>query len=120
MIDQHNFSPPSQQTHFLVSGGGRGITAANAIALAEAFRSRFTLIGRSEILRTEPDWAVGNTGEPELKKAALEHYLGTGKKLTPKEVDRKVNRISLNCIRNNLKGISIKSGFINDYLMYTG
>ena len=52
-------TPPTKDTHFLVSGGGKGITAENVIALAQAFQSRFTLLGRSELLAEEPEWAVG-------------------------------------------------------------
>jgi len=85
-----DYSPPSEQTHFLVSGGGKGITAINAIALAKAYRSRFTLVGRSELIVEEQSWAHELSDEASLKKAALDHQIGEGLKPTPKEIDRVV------------------------------
>jgi len=88
-----DYSPPTKASHFLVSGGGKGITAANTIALAKVYQSRFTLVGRSELLTDEPSWAEGHGDEAGLKQAALDHFQNTGQKLTPRELGRKVNRI---------------------------
>ena len=71
-----HYSPPTEKSHFLVSGGGKGITAANTIALAKAYQSRFTLLGRSELIKTEPAWAHGLEDETALKQAALESFPG--------------------------------------------
>ena len=87
------YSPPTEKSHFLVSGGGKGITAANTIALAGAYQSRFTLLGRSELIKTEPSWAHGLEDESALKQAALNHFQAEGQKLTPKEIGWEVKRI---------------------------
>ena len=92
-MSKFHYSPPTEKSHFLVSGGGKGITAANTIALAKAYQSRFTLLGRSDLIKTEPTWAHGLEDESELKQAALKHYQAEGQKLTPKEIGRKVKRI---------------------------
>ncbi len=88
-----NYSPPTENSHFLVSGGGKGITAANTIALAKAYQSSFTLLGRSELIKTEPAWAQGLEDESALKQAAVNHYQSEGQKLTPKGIGREVKRI---------------------------
>ncbi len=92
-MTERNYAPPTKETTFLVSGGGKGITAASAIALAEAYQSRFILLGRSEQLEEEPGWAQGMLEEAELKRSALEHLSAQGDKPTPKLVDREVKRI---------------------------
>jgi len=105
------YSPPTEKSHFLVSGGGKGITAANTIALAKAYQSRFTLVGRSELINTEPAWAYGLEDESALKQAALKHYQAEGQKLTPKEIGREVKRIlSSREIHDTLEAIDNAGG----------
>ena len=87
-------TPPTKDTHFLVSGGGKGITAENVIALAQAFQSRFTLLGRSELLAEEPEWAVGQETEPDLKQNLLSHSQARDESISPKEMDREVRKIT--------------------------
>jgi NAD(P)-dependent dehydrogenase (short-subunit alcohol dehydrogenase family) len=111
-----HYSPPTEKSHFLVSGGGKGITAANTIALAKAYQSRFTLLGRSELIKTEPAWAHGMVDESALKQAALKHYQAEGQKLTPKEIGREVKRIlSSREIHETLEAIN-KAGGKADYV----
>lgn len=86
-------SPPSNATHFLVTGGGKGITAESAIALAAAYQSRFTLLGRSELLVEEPGWSNELEDQRNLKSAALEHFKTEGRKVSPKQIDQEVNRV---------------------------
>ena len=85
-------SPPTKDTHFLVSGGGKGITAENVVALAEAYHSRFTLLGRSELLNHEPDWALGRITDSELKQSLLDHSQSKNEKLTPKKMVQIINQ----------------------------
>ncbi len=87
------YSPPNKKTHFLVSGGGKGITAANVIELANTYHSRFTLIGRSELMKLEPEWSTNLEDESALKKAALDYFKKTDQKLTPKEIGQVVGKI---------------------------
>ncbi|WP_434600070.1 beta-ketoacyl synthase N-terminal-like domain-containing protein [Streptomyces sp. A5-4] len=56
----------------LVTGGGQGITAWCAIALAERYRCELLLLGRTP-LDEEPAWAHGQDGEEELARAFAEH-----------------------------------------------
>ncbi len=106
-----DFTPPSKQTHFLVTGGGKGITAENAVALAKAFHCRFTLVGRSQVLEQEPAWAANLEDPTDLKHTALEYFRDQGQQLRPREVDREVNRIlSSREILHTLKRISQAGG----------
>jgi len=89
------YSPPSETTHFLVTGGGKGITAVCAAAMARAFRCRFTLLGRSQLLSEEPGWAQGLDEEAALKGAAAKHFQAQGK-ASPREIAREVNRVLSN------------------------
>jgi NAD(P)-dependent dehydrogenase (short-subunit alcohol dehydrogenase family) len=111
-----DYSPPTQETHFIVSGGGKGITAANAIALARAYHSRFTLLGRSELIKTEPAWAHGIADESNLKQAALNHFQNTGQKTTPKELGNEVNRIlssrEIQQTLDEIEAVGGKAGYI--------
>ena len=92
-MEPNMYKTPSRETHFLVSGGGKGITAECAVALASAFQSSFTLIGSSQLLNAEPDWAVGQDREKDLKKALLQFYQSKEIKLSPKEMDREVRQV---------------------------
>ena len=92
-MDQNSFTPPSPDTHFLVSGGGKGITAENAIALAKNFQSRFTLLGRSDLLDKEPDWSQAVDSEADLKQNLLNSFQANNKKITPKEMEKMIRQV---------------------------
>ena len=92
MITEVN-SPPTKHTHFLVSGGGKGITAENVIALAEAYHSRFTLLGRSELLVEDPEWALNQKTDSDLKQSLLNHFQANNERISPKDMDREVRKI---------------------------
>ncbi|MEE3066324.1 MAG: SDR family NAD(P)-dependent oxidoreductase, partial [Actinomycetota bacterium] len=81
-----------QRDVIVVSGGGRGVTAASVIALAEQTRAGFVLIGRTE-LGDEPAAAQGLTTDAELKRALLTSAAAQGLKLTPKQLEQQVRRI---------------------------
>ena len=85
-------APLGREDTVLVSGGGKGITAACAVALAERYRSRFLLMGRSP-LEEEPDWAKGVEGEAALKRAAMEAMQAAGERPTPAALDRAVRAV---------------------------
>lgn len=110
------YQPPSRQSHFLVTGGGKGITAANAVVLAKAYQARFTLIGRSSLMETEPVWAEGLLDEASLKAAALTHFRNDGKTITPREIEREVDRVlSSREIKKTLETIE-ESGGTGEYI----
>ncbi len=113
---QKPYSPPSENTHFLVSGGGKGITAENTVALAKAFQSSFTLLGRSELLGEEPDWAAGLDTDADLRQSILQYYKERDKKLSPKQMDQKIGEVlSSREIHSTLNRIK-EAGGEADYL----
>ncbi|MFJ6525391.1 SDR family NAD(P)-dependent oxidoreductase [Streptomyces longwoodensis] len=71
----------------VVTGGGRGITARCAAALARAHRPGLLLLGRTA-LGEEPAWAHGLTDAAALKAAAVAHLKASGEKPTPKRVEQ--------------------------------
>ncbi|MCC2667329.1 MAG: family NAD(P)-dependent oxidoreductase, partial [Gammaproteobacteria bacterium] len=80
-------------TVFLVSGGGRGITADCVIALAKKIHAKFVLLGRTDIREAEPGWAQGFDSEEELKKAAINHMMSMQIKPKPVEIEKIIKMI---------------------------
>ncbi len=90
---------------FLVSGGGRGITARCAIELAKFCPCKFILLGRSQ-LKAEPEWANNITDEIKLKKQAFAIFTSQGKKPKPVEINQLIKAIFANReIRSTLQMI---------------
>jgi acyl transferase domain-containing protein/NAD(P)-dependent dehydrogenase (short-subunit alcohol dehydrogenase family) len=84
-------TPPVQAGDVVVvTGGGRGVTAATAIALAGAWRPLLVLIGRSPEPHPEPAWLAGLTDESAIKRAILEH---AAEKLHPKEIEERYRAV---------------------------
>ena len=84
-------SPPLRVGEVVVmTGGGRGVTAAAAIALAAACQPRLVLLGRSLEPRPEPEWLAGVTGESQIKRAILEQAT---QKLHPREIEERYQAI---------------------------
>ncbi len=57
----------------VISGGGRGVTAHVAKALARCGRPTILLLGRSGAPEEEPDWLSAATTEAEVKQALVVH-----------------------------------------------
>ncbi|MBO3461043.1 SDR family NAD(P)-dependent oxidoreductase [Aetokthonos hydrillicola Thurmond2011] len=96
---------------FLVSGGAKGITAKCIIRLAQNYPCKFILLGRSELLDKEPDWAQDCFEEPALKKRIMENLLSLGEKPTPISVQKLYNKIiSDREIKQTLKAIQQAGG----------
>ncbi len=91
MITANQIRPTSV---FLVSGGAKGITAKCTIRLAQQHPCKFILLGRSELLETEPDFAHNCFDEATLKKRIMEYLLSTGEKPTPMSVQKLYNQIA--------------------------
>jgi len=68
----------------VITGGGRGVTAETAIALARAYRPRLVLLGRTGEPLPEPAWLAPLTEESAIKRAILAN---TAKKMLPREVE---------------------------------
>lgn len=111
MKNQNSLKPPDEKTYFLVSGGGKGITAQNVIALAEAFHCQFLLLGRSQLLENEPPWAAGCETKDDLKRNAIQAFKDNRVKPTPKEVEQAVDQVlSSREIQGTLSAISDHGG----------
>ncbi|WP_041233456.1 type I polyketide synthase [Cylindrospermum stagnale] len=106
---QSPISNPQSQV-FLVSGGGKGITAQCVIKLAQQYRSKFILLGRSST-EPEPVWAEGWQTEAQLKQRIMEDYLAKGEKPTPVMVQKKFQAISSQReIQNTIQAIQQAGG----------
>ena len=83
---QKDFNPNlTRDSVFLVSGGGRGITAQCVIRLAQAFHCQFILLGRS-VLSPEPSYTKGCEDERELKRRIIEQLVVQGDQPTPVKI----------------------------------
>ena len=71
---------------FIVSGGAKGITAKCTINLAQQHPCKFILLGRSELLENEPEFARDCLDEATLKKRIMEYLMSQGEKPTPMKV----------------------------------
>jgi NADP-dependent 3-hydroxy acid dehydrogenase YdfG/acyl carrier protein len=79
----------------VVSGGGRGVTAASAVALAGRTRVRVVLLGRSR-LEDEPAACAGIHDDAGLKRALLDGAKREGRAATPAEVGAQVAKVLAN------------------------
>jgi NAD(P)-dependent dehydrogenase (short-subunit alcohol dehydrogenase family) len=66
----------------VVTGGGRGVTAECARALAQATGVTLVLLGRSPSPQPEAEWLSDAADEASIKRVLLEH--ATGEKPTPR------------------------------------
>jgi NAD(P)-dependent dehydrogenase (short-subunit alcohol dehydrogenase family) len=66
----------NEDTVFLVSGGAKGITAHCAIQLAERYRCKFILVGRSSAELSVNSEAINNLNERQLKQWIFEQMQG--------------------------------------------
>ena len=89
----------------VISGGGRGITAAVAQGLAERFQPTLILLGRSPAPTEEPAWLTPLTDERSLKRAILENEFH-GQTPSPKAIEHAFKaRMANREIWENLKRI---------------
>ena len=103
----------------LVTGGARGVTAATAIALAQAQQPTLVLLGRSPLPQEEPAWARG-VAESGLKKAILANEFAG--KASPKEVEARFKALlaqrevhgTLAAIRQAGAGVEYRSLDVRD------
>ncbi|MBL4869103.1 MAG: SDR family NAD(P)-dependent oxidoreductase, partial [Pseudomonadales bacterium] len=96
---------------FLVSGGAKGVTSQCVIKLAQAYQSKFILLGRSEYTGEDPAWAADCTDETELKKRAMAVLKEAGEKPTPVKVQGILRPVfSQREISSVLNAISVAGG----------
>lgn len=94
----------------LASGGGRGVTAAAMVALAQRSRAAFVLLGRSA-LRDEDDVTSGVHDDAALKRALLAAAQARGETVAPASLGREVAAIrSSRQVRETLAAIEAAGG----------
>jgi acyl transferase domain-containing protein len=74
----------------VISGGGRGVTAELAVAIAVSWQPTLVLLGRTPEPTMEPQWLTGLASEAEIKRAIVEHGPS---RLAPKAVEFQYRRI---------------------------
>jgi NAD(P)-dependent dehydrogenase (short-subunit alcohol dehydrogenase family) len=77
---------------FLVSGGARGITAKCVVRMAQVYRCRFILLGRSP-LAADPAFAQGVYEAAPLKKAIAGDLTARGEKALPASIQKIFDKI---------------------------
>lgn len=94
----------------VVSGGGRGVTAATMVELARESSATFVLLGRSA-LADEPEHFRSAADDAALKRVAHEAATAAGNTITPAELDRVVGSVSANReIRSTIEAIELAGG----------
>jgi NAD(P)-dependent dehydrogenase (short-subunit alcohol dehydrogenase family) len=78
----------NESSVFLVSGGGRGVTAQCVIKLAETYPCKLILLGRSDISEPLPAYADGCFDDGELKKRIMQALIAQGEKPTPVKLQK--------------------------------
>ena len=74
----------------IMTGGGRGVTAAAAVALTSAYRPLLVLLGRSPEPTPEPSWLGALGEEPQIKRAIIEQAEG---KLHPRDIEERYRAV---------------------------
>ncbi len=75
----------------VVTGGGRGVTAATALALATSWQPTLVLLGRSPEPQSEPEWLTPLTAESDIKRAIMQHAT---EKLHPKDIEERYQSVA--------------------------
>lgn len=87
---------PNKDTLFLVTGGGRGITAHCVCEMAKAFQCKFILLGRTKRASGEPEWSRHLSDEVDLKSGAIAYLKQQEHQPTPADVRKTVKSILSN------------------------
>ena len=74
----------------VITGGGRGVTAAAALALANEYRPFLVLLGRSPEPQEEPAWLAPLVEESEIKRAIMQQAVG---KLHPRDIEERYRAV---------------------------
>ncbi|MBJ6750283.1 type I polyketide synthase [Geomonas anaerohicana] len=74
----------------VITGGGRGVTAVSALALAKEYHPFLVLLGRSPEPQEEPTWLSGVSDEAEIKRAIMQNATG---KLHPREIEERYRSV---------------------------
>ncbi|WP_129125509.1 type I polyketide synthase [Geomonas oryzae] len=74
----------------VITGGGRGVTAVSALALANEYHPFLVLLGRSPEPQEEPSYLAGLTEEADIKRAIMQNATG---KLHPREIEERYRSV---------------------------
>ncbi len=107
--------PISSNSVFVVSGGGRGITAKCISTLAQQYPATFLLLGRTP-LTEEPAWANGLPDEAALKQHCFAHLQAQGVKPTPRKVSQEVSKVLAGREINQTLQALMQAGGQGEYL----
>lgn len=77
---------------FLVSGGGRGVTATCIKEMNKSFKSKFILLGRSSLDFELPAYAANGASPASLKKSIMEEMKASGKTVSIKQLNSTFNK----------------------------
>ncbi|MFD6160029.1 SDR family oxidoreductase [Nocardia sp. NPDC060256] len=89
----------------VVTGGGRGVTAACVLALAGARRPRLALIGRTA-LTVEPSDLRNAEGESGVRQALIARTRQSSRRPNPADIDKEVRRVlAVREIRRNVAAL---------------
>ncbi|HEY0983801.1 SDR family NAD(P)-dependent oxidoreductase [Schlesneria sp.] len=84
-------NPPIDRGDLVViSGGARGVTAEAAFAMAQAWKPRIAILGRSPEPAPEPEWLARLTTEAEIRQAVIARAVPGS---TPKVIGHQVQQI---------------------------
>jgi 3-oxoacyl-(acyl-carrier-protein) synthase/acyl carrier protein/NAD(P)-dependent dehydrogenase (short-subunit alcohol dehydrogenase family) len=87
----------------VVTGGGRGVTAAVVKEMAILYKPRLVILGRTPLGPPEPEWLAKLTTDKEIKAALHEAHKGG---LTPKELGERTRLIlSTRELKRNLAAL---------------
>ena len=96
---------PGSDDLILVTGGGRGITAACAAALAERFGCALLLVGRTQLI-DEPSWLADHPVD-QWRSAIATDLRSTGARPTPRDVERRFrDLVAAREVRELLAGLA--------------
>jgi acyl transferase domain-containing protein/acyl carrier protein/NAD(P)-dependent dehydrogenase (short-subunit alcohol dehydrogenase family) len=92
----------------VITGGGRGVTAAAAVALAKEYRPFLVLLGRSSEPSDEPEWLTPLSEESEIKRAIMQHATG---KLHPRDIEERFRSVvAARELRSTMAAIAAAGG----------
>lgn len=119
MIERYDADPanrlPGKDDVFLITGGGRGVSAVCAINLAKEYKCKFILLGRSSI-DNDFSWTNGETDQTKLRQLIIAQLRETGKVIKPAEVDKMISSIkNQDEIKKNLDAIILAGGKVVYY-----
>ena len=86
-------APITPSSLFVISGGGRGITARCAVTLAQRYRCRLLLLGRTELMAAEESAFPSDADEAELKAHLAADLKARDGQATPRAIQQRYDAL---------------------------